>query len=96
MTGQDFKSSIVFVSHIAAGLSGQEWFLVWGKRIGGTGTALLIRLYAFDGKEVQTIWNGTVWLEAGYKFLEVRLLWITMSGMLRPRSASNAFMGVCM
>jgi hypothetical protein len=57
VTGSDFRSSKFFVAEIPAGLAGESWFLAWGQHIGNTRGKLSIRLYAFDGDNVRTVWK---------------------------------------
>ena len=53
----DFDRCTFFVSPIDEGLPGQAWFLAWGKVFGDTGSRLKLRLFAFDGTSVKTIWQ---------------------------------------
>jgi hypothetical protein len=53
----DFDRRTFFLSPVPAGLAEQAWFLAWGREFGDTGGRLRVRLYAFDGRGVRTIWQ---------------------------------------
>ena len=53
----DFDGRTFSVSPVEAGKFGQVWVLAWGRIYGNTGGNLLVRLYAFDGTEVRSIWQ---------------------------------------
>jgi len=53
----DFDGRTLYVAQVDAGLAGQAWILAWGRAFGDTGGRLRLRLYAFDGTEVRTIWQ---------------------------------------
>lgn len=53
----DFDGCTFFVSPMDAGLSGQAWFLAWGKLFGDTGSRIKLRLYTFDGESAKAVWQ---------------------------------------
>jgi hypothetical protein len=53
----EFDRCTFFISSMDAGSPGRAWFLAWGKVFGDTGSRLRLRLYAFDGTSVKTIWQ---------------------------------------
>jgi hypothetical protein len=56
-TESDFESRTFFVSPIDLGLSNETFFLVSGFQIGDTGTRLRVKLYAYNGESVRTVWE---------------------------------------
>lgn len=56
-TRSDFQGHTFCVSPIDAGVGGEAWFLAWGMTIGNPGTPVNVRLYAFDGNTVRTVWK---------------------------------------
>ena len=56
-TRSDFRGCTFVVSRMNSPLPAESWFLAWGTTIGDTGTRLKIRLYAFDGATVRTVWK---------------------------------------
>lgn len=74
-TGADFKGTTFFASPIAAGLSGQAWFVAWGMKVGDTGARVGIRLYSFDGDQVRVAWkrDGLIRGEVGVSANSVTL-----------------------
>lgn len=55
-TGEDFKDRVFAVAPLSSPIEGQEWYLAWGMVIGDTGARLRLRLYAFDGFSLRTVW----------------------------------------
>jgi hypothetical protein len=53
----DFDGCTFSGAAMDPGMPGQAWFLVWGKAFGDTGSRTKLRLYAFDGTSVKTIWQ---------------------------------------
>jgi hypothetical protein len=53
----ELTASTLYIHRMDAALAGEAWYLVWGNRLGDTGTRLRIRLYAFDGSTVRTVWK---------------------------------------
>jgi hypothetical protein len=53
----DLQSSSLFVRRLAGPFPEQSWYLVWGNRLGESGSRLNMRLYGFDGNSVRTIWQ---------------------------------------
>ncbi len=53
----DFDGCTFSAAAMDAGLPCQAWFLVWGKTFGDTGSRVKLRLYAFDGTDVKTLWR---------------------------------------
>ena len=62
-TRRDFRGCTFSVAKMQSGVPSESWFLAWGKTIGDTGSRLKIRLYAFDGTAVRTVWerNGLMY-----------------------------------
>ena len=56
-TQSDFRHRTFYVSQIDSGVPGEAWFLAWGMTIGNPGTPVNVRLYAFDGNAVRTVWK---------------------------------------
>jgi hypothetical protein len=56
-TISDFKRSSFAVAQIDSGVPGEAWFLAWGLMIGSSDGSRNVRLYAFDGSKVRTIWK---------------------------------------
>jgi hypothetical protein len=56
-TRSDFRGHDFFISKLDSGTPGEVWFLAWGQIIGNTGAAVDVRLYAFDGAAVRTVWK---------------------------------------
>lgn len=54
--GEEYQRHTFFVAKLPSPLAGQVWYLTWGHEIGDTGTRLAVRLYAFDGTTVRTVW----------------------------------------
>ena len=55
--GREFRGSTFFVSRIRPGISGEEWYLAWGQRLGDTGSRLNVRIYGFNGVTARTVWK---------------------------------------
>lgn len=55
----DLTASTLFIRRMDSPLAGELWYLVWGNRLGDTGTRLRIRLYAFNGAKVRTVWKSS-------------------------------------
>jgi hypothetical protein len=53
----EYFGSSFFISPIDSGWPLQTWFLTWRKTFGDTGSRLRLRLYAFDGLNVRSIWE---------------------------------------
>lgn len=56
-TRSDFHGHTFSVAKLDSPLPGQAWFLAWGMTIGNPGTPVKLRLYAFDGSAVRTVWK---------------------------------------
>jgi hypothetical protein len=56
-TVTDFEGCTFSVAELASPLRGEAWFLAWGFPIGNPGTPVNVRLYAFDGANVRTVWK---------------------------------------
>ncbi len=56
-TLSDFSGRTFSVARMNSGIADEAWFLAWGSTIGNPGTPLNIRLYAFDGNTVRTVWK---------------------------------------
>ena len=56
-TRSDFRGHTFSVARMNSGVPGEAWFLAWGIKIGNTGAPLSVRLYAFDGTTVRTVWR---------------------------------------
>lgn len=56
-TGEDFEDCIFAVAPLRSPVEGQAWYLAWGRVIGATRTRLKVRLYAFDGFSLRTVWS---------------------------------------
>jgi hypothetical protein len=53
----DFEGCTFSVAQLNAGLPGEVWFLAWGVPFGSSHAMAHVRLYAFDGFAVRTIWK---------------------------------------
>lgn len=56
-TRSDFPGHTFFVSKMDSSVPGEAWFLAWGTTIGNPGTPMNVRLYAFNGNAVRTVWK---------------------------------------
>ena len=57
-TGSEFAGCAFSVAAIHGSPTPNEvWYLAWGMVIGDTGARLKMRLYAFDGASVRTVWE---------------------------------------
>ena len=63
-TLSDFGGCTFSLAKLNSGLPSEAWFLAWGGPIGSTRASQKVRLYAFDGFTVRTIWKRD-WLDAG-------------------------------
>ncbi len=74
--GEEYARHSFFVAKLPSPLAGQAWYLVWGSMNGDTGARLALRLYAFDGTSVRTVWKrdglvrGKVHVSGGQVTLE--------------------------
>lgn len=55
--GEGFKDRIFAVAPLRSPVEGQVWYLAWGMVIGDTGARLKVKLYAFDGFSMRTVWS---------------------------------------
>jgi hypothetical protein len=53
----DFRGCTVSVAQLNPGVPGEAWFLAWGKPFGSSHGTKHVRLYAFDGAAIRTIWQ---------------------------------------
>lgn len=53
----DFEGCTFSVAKLNSGVPGEAWFLTWGQPFGSSHGTKHIRLYAFDGSMVRTIWR---------------------------------------
>jgi hypothetical protein len=53
----DFKDFTSSVAQLNSGVAGEAWFLAWGIPCGNSQGSEYLRLYAFDGSTVRTIWQ---------------------------------------
>jgi hypothetical protein len=56
-TPEDFGGCSLSVAQLNPGIPGEAWFLVWGQPFGSSHGSKQVRLYAFDGTTVRTIWR---------------------------------------
>jgi hypothetical protein len=56
-TDTDFHGCTFMVSSLDSPVLGESWWLAWGQRYGDTGARRKVRLYAFDGETVKTVWQ---------------------------------------
>ena len=56
-TQADFRGCTFSVTQLNSGVPGEAWFLAWGQPFGSSHGAKHVRLYAFDGRGVRTIWQ---------------------------------------
>lgn len=56
-TLRDFEGSTFSIARLNSGTPSEAWFLAWGQPFGDSRGAKHIRLYAFDGAAVRTIWQ---------------------------------------
>ena len=59
----DFEGCTFPVAQLNSGLPGEAWFLAWEGGFGSSRASINLRLYAFDGATVRTIWKRD-WLDA--------------------------------
>ncbi len=55
--GEEYRTHTFYIAKLPSPLTGQAWYLAWGAVIGDTGARLDLRLYAFDGTSVRTVWK---------------------------------------
>jgi hypothetical protein len=55
--GAEMNDATFFIKEMNPGIPGEDWFLTWGTTVGDTGARLRLFLYAFDGRQVRTIWS---------------------------------------
>lgn len=55
--GDDFGGCGFAVAALRSPVPGEVWYLAWGKVIGDTGARLKMRVYAFNGGSVRTVWQ---------------------------------------
>ena len=53
----DFEVCTFSVAPLTSGVPGEAWFLAWGQPFGSSHGTKHVRLYAFDGATVHTIWQ---------------------------------------
>lgn len=53
----DFEGCTFSVAQLKSGVPGEAWFLAWGQPFGSSHGTKHIRLYAFDGASIRTIWR---------------------------------------
>lgn len=53
----DFEGCTFSVAQLKSGVPGEVWFLTWGQPFGDSRGTKHVRLYAFDGGDVRTIWR---------------------------------------
>lgn len=63
-TDADFHGCTFMISSLDSPVPSETWWLVWGQTIGDTGARRKVRLYAFDGGSLRTVWQRNE-LEAG-------------------------------
>jgi hypothetical protein len=56
-TLSDFQGFTFSVAQLNSGLPSEAWFLAWGIPCGNSQGSEYLRLYAFDGSTVRTIWK---------------------------------------
>jgi hypothetical protein len=56
-TSSDFERFTFSLAQLNSGLPGEAWFLAWGVPMGNSVGAEYLRLYAFDGLTVRTVWQ---------------------------------------
>jgi hypothetical protein len=56
-TLSDFEGCTFSVAQMKSPILTEAWFLVWGVGFGNSQGSLYLRLYAFDGSNVRTIWK---------------------------------------
>jgi hypothetical protein len=56
-TDADFHGCSYMVSSLESPVLGESWWLSWGQTYGDTGARRKVRLYAFDGETVKTVWH---------------------------------------
>jgi hypothetical protein len=56
-TGKDFEDCVFYVAPLRSPVEGQAWYLAWGSVVGATHQRLKMRLYAFDGFSLRTVWS---------------------------------------
>ena len=55
--GSEFASSTFFVQPLNSPVKGERWFLLYGNRIGETGSRLRLQVVAYDGGALRTVWE---------------------------------------
>ncbi len=55
--GEEFRGHTLFVYPIPPGKPAQDWFLLSGRRLGGSGASLRIAVAVSDGKTLSEIWT---------------------------------------
>ncbi len=60
----DFEACTFSVAQLNSGVPGEAWFLAWGMPFGSSHGSQHVRLYAFDGAAVRTVWKRD-WLDGG-------------------------------
>ncbi len=53
----DFEECTFSVAQLNSGVPGEVWFLAWGGGFGSSSASIKLRLYAFDGAAVRTVWK---------------------------------------
>jgi len=56
-TQAEFRGHTFTVAKLDSPVPTEAWFLAWGMTIGNTAAAVNVRLYAFDGNIVRTVWK---------------------------------------
>jgi hypothetical protein len=56
-TLHDFEGCTFSVAQLNPGVPGEAWFLAWGQPFGSSHGTKHVRLYAFDGAAIRTIWQ---------------------------------------
>lgn len=56
-TGEEFEGCNFKVAPLRSPIEGQAWYLAWGSVIGATRQRTKLRLYAFDGFSLRTVWS---------------------------------------
>lgn len=55
--GASFAQRTFYVRPINAAKTGDNWFLLWGHRIGDSGARLRLAIAAYDGTSIREIWS---------------------------------------